>query len=380
MTASEIKRTSADPNPPTKISLISEILGEERNIYIQLPEGYGQAQKAYPVLFVLDGEWLFEIVRANLRFYSEVEVMGNILPQMILVGIENVDRDRDYVPTPDPQDPPTFKTAGKADLFAAFLAEELFPHLEQNYHALPNRTVVGWSFSGLFALYAAIRHQDLFDTYLCCGPAIWWDDELVVKRFKETPIRNKKRAVITCGSDEKGGSVYESVQSLLKTLKEERTENFDCEYLEFEAVGHSWSVPRAVAQGLIHLFKDYIPKDEIKSFEELNKYYNHLSSLWGYEVIPPDWLLLDLMNGLWAADDKEEAFKVLEILLTHHPDSSLVHFYRGKYLALLDKFPKAIESFQNAIMVESAHPVPNTIYLRTYKEQLNKINQSQSLT
>lgn len=370
MAESETSKSTGSPNPPTNITLKSELLGEERNIYIQLPEGYGKVKRAYPVLFVMDGEWLFEIVRANVRFYAEVEVMGNILPQMIIVGIENVDRDRDFVPTPDPQDPPMFKTAGKADLFAEFLAQELFPYLERNFHALPNRTVVGWSFSGLFALYAAIQQQDLFDTFLCFGPAIWWDDELVVKLFKEIPIKNKKRAVITCGSDEKGGAVYESVQSLLKTLEGEKLENFNYEYIEFEEVGHSWSVPQAVAQGLIHLFKGYVPKDEIKSFEQLKEYYNHLSDLWGYEVIPPDWLLLDLMNGLWASDDREGAFEVLELLLTYHPDSSLVHFYRGKFRSLIDQIPEAIESYREAIQVEMAHPVPNFVYLRAYEEKL----------
>ena len=371
MAAIEVNRKTYNPNPPTQFTLKSEKLGEERNIYIQLPEGYGKTQRKYPVLFVLDGEWLFDIVRANVQFYAEVEVMGNILPEMIIVGIENVDRDRDYVPTPDPQDPPIFKTAGKADLFAEFLAQELFPWLEQNFRTLPNRTVVGWSFSGLFALYAAIQHQDLFDTFLCCGPAIWWDDELVVKRFKETPLKKKKRAVITCGSDEKGGSVYESVQSLLKTLAAEKPENFDYEYLEFEDVGHSWSVPQAVGQGLLHLFKGYAPKEDIKSLEELKKYYGELSDLWGFEVVAPDWLLLDLMNRLWAADDRDGAFEVLDILLTYHPDSSLVHFYRGKFLSILDREPEALESYREAYKVEMAHPVPNTVYLRVYQQKLN---------
>lgn len=375
MAAIEISRTSGNPNPPMKINLKSEILGEERKIYIQLPESYDRTRKAYPVLFVLDGEWLFDIVRANVQFYAEVEVMGNILPEMIVVGIENVDRDRDYVPTPDTNDPPMFKTAGKADPFADFLARELFPYLEQNFRVLPIRTVVGWSFSGLFALYSAVQHQDLFDTFLCCGPAIWWDAELVVKLFKEIPIRKQKRAVITCGSDEKGGSVYESVQSLLHILEMEKPDNFEYEYIEFEGVGHSWSVPQAVAQGLLHLFKGYVPKGEMKSLEELKGYYAQLSDHWGYEVVPPDWFLLDLMNGLWATDDRGGALEVLDILLTYHPDSSLVHFYQGKFQSLTDRIPEAIESFNKAIQVEMAHPVPNYVYLRSYQKKLKDISQ-----
>lgn len=374
MSAIELSRSIGNPNPPLNITLKSELLGEERKIYIQLPEEYDRTTKTYPLLIVLDGEWLFDIVRSNLHFYSEVEVMGNILPEMILVGIENVDRDRDFVPTPDPNDPPIFKTAGRADHFAKFLAEELFPYLEMSFRSKPNRTVVGWSFSGLFALYAALKHQELFDAYLCCGPAIWWEDELVVKLFNEIPICNKKRVVITCGSDEKGGAVYVSVQSLLSTLEEIKSSNFSCEYLEFEDVGHSWSVPQAVALGLRHLFKGYTPKAEIGGFAEVKAYYNRLSSQWGFNVIPPDWLLLDLMNNLWATDSQDEALEILEFLLDCHPNSSLVHFYRGKYLAILHQIPEAVESLRQAIEVEMSHPVPNNIYLRSYQAKLNQIN------
>ncbi|QRN83743.1 alpha/beta hydrolase [Chloroflexota bacterium] len=376
MPVTEIDKTTGSLNPPITVALRSEILGEARKIYIQLPEGYGQCQRNYPVFIVLDGEWLFDIVRANLLFYSDVEVMGNILPKMILVGIENTDRDRDFVPTPDPQDPPMFKTAGKADIFAKFLSQELFPYLEHEYQVLPDRTVLGWSFSGLFALYAVVQLQDLFDNYLCLGPAIWWDNELVIRLFKETPLRNKKRAVITCGTDERGGEVYESVQNLLKFLEDEKPANFDFEYLEFDDVGHSWSVPQAIAQGLLHLFKGYVPKDEIKTTAALKEYYKNLSDLWGYDVIAPDWFLLDLMNRLWEADDRDSAFEVLEILLVHHPNSSLAHFYRGKYLALLNQMPEALESYWEALKVELSHPVPNNIYLRSYRKKFEEFSKT----
>ena len=89
------------PNPAHTLTVESEILGETRRVYVQLPEGYGRSEARYPVLVVLDGEWLFEPARALVRFQSEYDVMDVRIPKMIVVGIENVDRDRDYVPTPD---------------------------------------------------------------------------------------------------------------------------------------------------------------------------------------------------------------------------------------------------------------------------------------
>lgn len=360
-------------NSPQLITINSVILGEKRNIYIQLPEGYDQAKRRYPILCVLDGEWLYEIVRANLRYYSEHEVLGILFPQTIIVGIENVDRDRDYVPTPDSRDPPQFKTAGKADEFAEFLSQELFPFLEQEYRALRNRTLVGWSFGGLFAMYSAIQHQDLFDSCLCFGPAIWWDDELIKKMFTEIPFRKKKRVVIACGSQEKGGAAYDAVQGFLEWINEEHPENLVHEYIEIEGVGHSWGIPEALDRGLKYLFKDYLPSGEIESLDELMDYYAGLSDEWGYDVIPPDSIMVKLANELWSTDKREEALGVLDRLLDVSPNSSIGHFYRGNFLSLIDQVPGAVESLREAVRLELARPVPNYIYLNVYKEKLGKL-------
>ena len=373
MKTSVVSKVTGSPNPPQTLTLNSEILGEERKVYIQLPEGYEQTQRAYPLLCVLDGEWLYEVVRANLRFYSEYEVMGNRYPQMIVIGIENRDRDKDYVPTPDPQDPPMFPTAGKADAFAQFLSAELFPYLAQNYRLSPNRTVVGWSFGGLFALYAALQHQDLFDSLLCIGPAIWWDDERVVKMFKEIPLRKKKRLVLTCGSEEKGGEVYDSVQSLLKLISEEPPANLTSRYIEIDGAGHGWAIPEAVDRGFKGLFEGYLPPQDVKSLKELNAYYAALSNDWGYGVLPPESVMLKLANDLWAADQKTEALEVVKQLLSASPHSSIGHFYLGKFLAFMDQTPSAIEALQKAIQLEFERPVPNLIYVRGYQNRLNKI-------
>ncbi len=79
------------PNPPLTLTIQSQVLGQERRVYVQLPEGYERTETRYPVVVVLDGEWLFELVRANVRFASEYEVMDVTIPKMIVVGIEKTD-------------------------------------------------------------------------------------------------------------------------------------------------------------------------------------------------------------------------------------------------------------------------------------------------
>lgn len=221
---------SGTHNPPITLTLQSRILDEERKIYVQLPEGHDKSNADFPVLIVLDGEWIFEVARANTRFYSEHHAMDTAIPKMIVVGIENHDRDKDYVPTPDPDDPPTFPTAGEANNFLRFLKEELFPLIEKDYKAAPSRAVVGWSYGGLLAMYSALEMPELFNAYLCIGPAIWWEDDLVVKMYEQAKFEKTKRMVITLGSGEEGSWVHTSTTKLLEQLKQNPIEGLEISY------------------------------------------------------------------------------------------------------------------------------------------------------
>ena len=194
-----LRRDVGTPNPAETLAVRSEILAQDRRVYVQVPSDYEQTAHAYPLLFVLDGEWLFEPARAQVRFLSEHQAMGFEIPKMVVVGIENLDRDPDYVPTPDLSEDPLFPTAGHADRFLEFLRDELLPLLESEYRLAPGRAIVGWSFGGLCALHASITMPDLFDAYLCIGPSVWWDNELLVKQFEKASFEASKRMVIHKG-------------------------------------------------------------------------------------------------------------------------------------------------------------------------------------
>lgn len=135
-------------------------------------------------MIVLDGEWLFHLANANQRYYSYDEVTDQNIPRMIVVGIESTDRDRDYTSTPNSGKDYSFPASGGADKFLEFLETELIPMLDSRYQTAPNRCIVGWSFSGLFLMHAAVKKPDLFNMFLCISPAIWWDNDLIYEKWK----------------------------------------------------------------------------------------------------------------------------------------------------------------------------------------------------
>jgi predicted alpha/beta superfamily hydrolase len=156
--------------------LESRILNETRLIDVTLPADYeSRTDQRYPVVVVLDGEDEHEIAAAIARFYATMAQ----LPPLVVVGVRNTDRMRDFTPAPVARFrvPPEARTAGGADKFLAFLAEELMPHLDRTYRTTPLRVLVGHSLGGLFALHALAQRPELFTGYLVMEPAAWWNNE-----------------------------------------------------------------------------------------------------------------------------------------------------------------------------------------------------------
>ena len=98
--------------------LYSRTLNEERSLLIHVPTGYEKSQRKYPVLFVLDGGQIFTFSKV----IGTVERLAfGAIPNMIIVGIKNTDRERDMFPMKTENDP----TSGGGDNFLKFISKEL---------------------------------------------------------------------------------------------------------------------------------------------------------------------------------------------------------------------------------------------------------------
>lgn len=155
------------------LHLTSAIVGQEYDLYVNLPRGYQDTTRKFPVIFVLDAQWDFPLAQAifGQQYYD------GFVPAAILVGITwggvnpNYDilRARDFTPTNIKQMPVT----GGAPKFLRFIKDELVPYVESTYRATKNgRTLMGSSFGGLFTLYALFHETALFDHYILTSPSV----------------------------------------------------------------------------------------------------------------------------------------------------------------------------------------------------------------
>ena len=162
-------------------SVYSDILKESREFYVQLPESFdaGSKQK-YPVLYLLDGASLMDATTTVYNYY-----WGGFMPEMVIIGISNrKNRTRDLTTSEIAyrRGAEFTQESGGAEIFTAFLKEELIPHIEANYPVTGYRTLIGHSYAGLFSVNTLIWHTDLFANYLAIDPSLDWDEQKLQKQ------------------------------------------------------------------------------------------------------------------------------------------------------------------------------------------------------
>jgi predicted alpha/beta superfamily hydrolase len=152
--------------------------------------GAATSGRQFPALYVLDGWVTLDIVAGTKRLYDIFS--GGDIPPTYIVGISYADPDvgarrfRDFTPTeaalPAGLVHSTAHGLGGAPSFLEFLCGEIIPALEARYSLAPaERSLLGYSLSGLFAAYVLFHRPEIFSRYLIISPSLWWDEASILK-------------------------------------------------------------------------------------------------------------------------------------------------------------------------------------------------------
>jgi predicted alpha/beta superfamily hydrolase len=168
----------------------SKILGNRRDVTVYLPAGYDErGDRRYPVLYMHDGQNLFEDHRAfipgqhwRLAEAANESIGNRRAGAMIIVGVDNAGADRidEYTPTRDEQR----NAGGRAADHARMLFEELKPLIDEKYRTLGDRdhtAIGGSSLGGLVSFWTAITHPQAIGRAAVMSPSVWWNDRAVVR-------------------------------------------------------------------------------------------------------------------------------------------------------------------------------------------------------
>ena len=364
------------------VALRSEILDEMRTVYVSLPASYRQTQRSYPVLYLLDGNWHFPVVASQVRYLSECKASDIIAPELIVVGIENVDRDRDFTPTHVPEyKGMEFPTSGEAPEFLQFLTRELIPFIDETYRTVDHRVLGGWSFGGLFTIYALLENPGLFNAYLGISPSIWWEEELLLSEPPPGSLEYPTRLVLTIGTEEEGGWNHTAVTKYAKQLEERPVEGLEVTFIEIEGAGHNQSLPLAYYRAIRALYSDWLAPDEVIEVgrDRIDQYYKELSNRYGYAVPIPEPVFQSLGIAHLQAYRMEEARAVFEEVTKLYAESSFGHYLLGRTWQESGDPVAARDEYLRAIQIESSQQPPDGLDLRYFRSRLAEVEASEDL-
>jgi isoamylase len=227
-------------NVMTIASLWSPELGNVRDIKVYLPPSYIEGDRRYPVIYMHDGQNLFDQATAfgdEWRVDETMEALAGRGIEAIVVGIPNMGPDRldEYSPFADER-----HGGGRGEGYLAFVAGTLKPYLDSSFRTLPEREhtgMLGSSMGGLISIYAFFRYPDLFGFVGAMSPSLWFADRAIFTVIEEAPFI-EGRIYLDAGTGE-GESVVADTRRLRDLLQAKGYQSADqLRYIEARGAAH----------------------------------------------------------------------------------------------------------------------------------------------
>jgi predicted alpha/beta superfamily hydrolase len=347
------------------VEIYSNILKEKREIYIYTPVDYHQPENRYPVLYVLDGEVNFFFSAAVVNFLSR----SQRIPRMIVVGIPNTDRTRDFTPTHTSQR----QNSGGANKFLDFLGEELFPYIDNTYRTHPYRILFGHSLCGMFSIYTLFTKPYMLNSILAGSPGLMYDNEFVTDTIESILDVNNSfdnSLYITLGDE----PAYTNSLTKLSEILSSKTQNLNWVLSIRENEDHR-SVPlKTLYDGLEFIYSDWQPSEDLvyNGAQAIKDHYDLLSTRYGFPIIIPEMNLNMIGYQLLQSGDVAKAIEVFEYNIELYPNSANVYDSYAEALENNSELDKAAKNYKIAVQIGKEINDPN---LNIYESNLARVEE-----
>jgi len=204
------RQHSASPN----VHIISPAfalpqLRRTRRVWVYLPPDYAASARRYPVLYLQDGQNVFDQYTSFAGEWGVDEILdalaasGQDLGGCIVVAVDNGSKHRldEYSPWRNRRT----GRGGEGAQYVDFLVNILKPYIDHHYRTQPAREatgVAGSSMGGLLATYAALRYPALFGRVGVFSPAYWFAGQALLAYVAQQSPRPDTRWYFVCGTQE----------------------------------------------------------------------------------------------------------------------------------------------------------------------------------
>lgn len=200
-----------------EMAMLIPQLGTTRTIRLYLPPSYGRSGRRYRVIYMLDGQNLFDAATSFAGEWQVDETLDRLAAQddgrweSIVVGVDNggANRTVEYHPiNPDTGQP------GLADATVAFLADTLKPLVDSRLQTLrgPEDTLImGASSGATLALHAGFTRPEVFGRIGGFSAPLWLAPSPMDEVMRLRPQRRGSRVALVAGARERVGRAPQGI-------------------------------------------------------------------------------------------------------------------------------------------------------------------------
>lgn len=325
-----------------------------RELKIQLPRNYEEnTEKDYPLILVLDGDFLFEIVAGNVDYTSYWADM----PEALVVGINQVETRSEDLFVSDA----TFFPTQDGAKFYEFLGAELMPYLEENYRLGTFKVAVGHGASANFINFYSFRKTPLFQAYIALSPSMSpYMDSNLTKQLAD--LKSPLFYYMSTASEDFRDH-RKDITALNTKLEAIDSNHLFYAFDNFDGLDHYGLVNASIPKALQHIFlvfqpisrseyKKYILPLETSPVAYLTEKYDRIETLFGIEKQ----ILLNDFRAIASALDKKEQFEYFKDLAKlareSYPDSVLHNYYMGRFYEATGNPKKAMKTYREAYIYQ----------------------------
>ena len=332
-------------------TILSKYLNEKRAIEIQLPRSYEtEVDKNYPLMIVLDGDYMFNIVSGSVDYLS---YWGDI-PENLVVGINQKDtRFQDS----SVFDNITFTPISSTASFYDFIVNELIPYFSKNYRVSNFKVIVGQERTANFANFFLLKNDPQIRGVISISPKI---SENMNRYLNENLSKSNSKIVYTLSSSKRDfESIFKNVSELTASLDSIENKNLRFESLIFDKENHyilpSVSVPKSI-RSTYSMYSDIdkieydsiISKLETSPIDYLKNKYQLIKEFYDLDKTIS-------MNDFMAMEEfiEESEFfnlydELSELAKQEYPGTILPSYYKGRFIEETGDPKKAMYIYRSA--------------------------------
>lgn len=338
------------PAQVTYETIKSSKLGETRELKIQLPRTYKQyPDKKYPVIFVLDGDYLFEPVAGNVDYYSYWEE----IPEMIVVGInQSSTREEDAY-----YDEQRFLPAEKGAAFFEFIGMELVPFIEKNYRTTSFKVIMGHDFTSNFINYYLLKDKPLFQGYVNLSPDL--APEMADRLANSLRRTGNKTWYYLATSSEDIRQLKEGILEFDSQLQAIDNKNLFYHFDNFEGATHYTLVSCAIPKAMEQIFQIFRPisiddynkillQTSVSGYDYLVEKYDNIKNLFGIDKQIRVNDFMAVYNAVEKTRNWEGLKDLSKLAAKHYPETMLATYFDARYEEEIGDPKRAMRSYQNA--------------------------------